>query len=100
MTAANGHWNVIIESALGQQRREMDIEAATDTFTARVTGADGAHTVSGKVDGSKLTWTDQVTRPMKLTLHFDVTVSGDEMTGVVKLGIFGKARFLATRAAA
>ncbi len=98
MTTANGHWNVIIESPLGQQRREMTIEVAMNSFSATVSSSEGTHTVAGTVDGTKLTWTDQVTSPMKLTLHFDVTVDDNQMNGVVKLGIFGKARFLATRA--
>lgn len=99
MTNANGRWNVVIESPLGRQRREMDIAAAADSFTAQVSGGgDGTHAVSGTVAGNRLTWTDLVTSPMKLTLSFDVTQSGDEMSGVVKLGIFGKAKFLATRA--
>jgi len=97
MTIAQGHWNVIIESPLGQQRREMTINAGTDTFRASVTGTEGTHDVSGTIDGNRLTWTDQVTSPVKLTLHFDVAVDGDAMTGVVKLGIFGEAKFMATR---
>ncbi|MFM2056950.1 MAG: hypothetical protein RLY71_1335 [Pseudomonadota bacterium] len=98
MTSADGRWNVTIESPLGHQRREMEIEVRADSFTAQVTSEDGTHAVAGKVAGNGLTWTDQVTQPMKLTLQFAVTVSGDQMTGTVKLGIFGKARFLATRA--
>lgn len=42
--------------------------------------------------------TYQITSPMPLTLQFEVTLAGDEMSGVVKLGIFGKAKFAATRA--
>lgn len=98
MTAATGTWDATIESPLGHQRREIVIEASTDSFNARVTGTDGTHNVSGTVDGNRLTWTDQVTTPMKLTLHFDVTVNGDDMTGVIKLGFFGKAKFAAKRA--
>lgn len=90
---------MIIASPLGEQHREMVIDAGADSFSATVSGADGTHTVSGTVAGNKLSWTDRVTHPMKLTLHFDVTVSADEMTGAVKLGIFGKAKFSATRGA-
>ena len=35
---------------------------------------------------------------MPLSLSFEVTLAGDEMLGTVKLGIFGKAKFKATRA--
>lgn len=98
MTNASGRWDVTIESPLGRQRREMNIEASAESFTAAVSGDDESHAVTGVVSGDRLTWSDKVTSPMKLSLQFDVTVSGDAMTGVVKLGIFGKAKFTATRA--
>lgn len=39
-------------------------------------------------DGNRLTWTQAVTTPMRLTLKFDVTVDGDTMTGTSKAGMF------------
>jgi len=39
-------------------------------------------------EGNKLTWTQVVTTPMKLTLKFDVDVDGDAMTGTSKAGSF------------
>jgi len=95
---ATGKWNVVIESPLGQQRREMTLEAGSDSFTGSVTGPDGTNAISGLVVGDKLTWSDKITSPMPLTLYFEAAVSGDEMSGVVKLGIFGKAKLAATRA--
>lgn len=95
---ATGAWNVIIESPLGEQRREMTLEATADAFTGSVTGPDGTHALEGKISGNKLTWTDKVASPMPLTLNFEVTLDGDSLAGFVKLGIFGKAKFKATRA--
>lgn len=99
MHNATGKWAVSIQSPLGNQSRDMVVEAGVETFTGSVTGPDGTQAVSGKVDGNRLTWSDQVTKPMKLNLKFDVTVEGDEMSGQVKLGIFGSAKFKATRVA-
>jgi len=95
---STGKWNVVIESPLGEQRREMVIEAASNSFTGSVTGPDGTNEISGQVAGDKLTWSDKVAKPMPLSLSFEVTLAGDEMLGTVKLGIFGKAKFKATRA--
>ena len=44
-----------------------------------------------------LTWIQHVTTPMKLTLKFDVTVEGDEMTGSYKAGILPTSKVNATR---
>jgi hypothetical protein len=46
--------------------------------------------VQGKIAGDRLTWVMEVTKPTKIKLEFDVTVSGDAMTGKAKLGMFGK----------
>ncbi len=95
---ATGKWNVIIESPLGEQRREMTIEATAGAFTGSVAGPEETHAIEGKIAGERLTWSDKVTKPMPLTLSFDVSLSGDSMSGIVKLGIFGKAKFKALRA--
>ncbi len=44
---ATGKWNVIIESPLGEQRREMTLDATADAFTGSVTGSDGTHAIDG-----------------------------------------------------
>lgn len=99
MNPATGTWDVVIQSPLGQQKRHMVIDAADEAFTAQVSDGPDTHAVAGKVVGAQLTWTDQVTKPMKLNLQFDVSVAGDTMSGQVKLGIFGSAKFAATRSA-
>ncbi len=94
---ATGKWNVVIESPLGEQRREMTLDATAEAFTGSVTGPDGTHAIDGKIAGDRLTWSDKVTSPMPLTVIFEVTLAGESMSGIVKLGIFGKAKFYATR---
>lgn len=34
----------------------------------------------------RVRWRQSVTKPMRLNLHFEVTVDGDEMTGVSRAG--------------
>ena len=58
----------------------------------------GSQEVSGKVDGDTLTWSASITSPMPMTLEFSATVSGDAMTGNVKLGAFGNAPLSGVRA--
>ena len=96
--SATGKWDVIIDSPLGRQTREMTLEADAKAFTGSVAGPDGVSAIVGVIDGDKLTWSDKIAKPMPLTLHFEVTRAGDTMSGVVKLGVFGMAKFSATRA--
>lgn len=48
-------------------------------------------------DGNQLTWLQNVTTPMKLTLKFAVTVDGDTMTGTSKAGILPASKLQGTR---
>ncbi|MGB8197224.1 MAG: hypothetical protein WCF25_09495 [Acidimicrobiales bacterium] len=50
-------------------------------------------------DGNQLTWLQNVTTPMKLTLKFAVTVDGDTMTGTSKAGILPASKLQGTRSA-
>ena len=62
-----------------------------DTFTGSTKGPMGEQSVEGKVDGDTLTWSAAITSPMPMTLEFVATVSGDTLSGNVKLGAFGNA---------
>ena len=68
------------------------------TFTGTTQTPAGEQTIEGKVDGDKLTWSTAITQPMPMTLEFEATVSGDTMSGNVKLGAFGNAPLSGTRA--
>ena len=52
----------------------------------------------GTVSGNAVAWKSSITRPMPMTLEFSGTVDGDNMTGEVKLGMFGTQNFSGTRA--
>ncbi len=63
-----------------------------DTFTGRIDSPMGGEDINdGRIAGDKLTWTMKVTKPMPIKLSFDVKIEGDQMTGKVKLGLFGSA---------
>jgi len=54
---------------------------------------------NGKVDGSKLTWSANITSPMPMTLEFTGNVDGDKLTGSVKAGAFGSFPFSGSKTA-
>jgi hypothetical protein len=91
MSAADGNWKITINTPMGAQEVTAEIKTSGDTFTGKTSGRMGDSEVSGKVDGDTLTWSANITQPMPMTLEFSATVSGDSMTGNVKLGAFGNA---------
>ncbi|HYD45147.1 MAG TPA: hypothetical protein VEA79_07785 [Phenylobacterium sp.] len=96
--SADGNWKITINTPMGAQEVNASITTSGDTFTGKTTGRMGEQEISGKVDGDKLTWSSAITQPMPMTLEFEATVSGDTMTGNVKLGAFGNAPLSGVRA--
>ena len=98
MSAADGNWKITINTPMGAQEVTAEIKTSGDTFSGKTSGRMGDSEVSGKVDGDTLTWSANITQPMPMTLEFSATVSGDSMTGNVKLGAFGNAPLSGVRA--
>lgn len=96
--SADGNWKITINSPMGAQTVDASIKTNGDTFTGTTKGAMGEQAVEGKVAGDKLTWSTAITSPMSMTLEFEATVSGDSMSGNVKLGAFGSASLTGVRA--
>ena len=89
--SADGNWKITINSPMGAQEVEASITTSGDTFTGQTKGRMGEQAIEGKVSGDTLTWSTAITQPMPMTLEFSATVSGDSMSGNVKLGAFGNA---------
>lgn len=47
--------------------------------------------------GPQVTWTQQVTKPLKLKLRFEVAVNGDVLSGTVKAGALPTSKVSGTR---
>ena len=95
--SADGNWKITIKSPMGAQEVNASIVTNGATFTGKTISQMGSQDVEGKVDGDKLTWSTAITSPMPMTLEFEATVSGDEMSGNVKLGAFGNAPLTGVR---
>jgi hypothetical protein len=98
MAAADGTWKITINTPMGAQEVTAEITTNGDTFTGKTSGRMGDSEVAGKVSGDTLTWSAAITQPMPMTLEFEATVSGDSMSGNVKLGAFGNAPLTGVRA--
>ena len=94
MSNADGVWETVTNTPVGQQKATMTLATAGDTLTGTLSGAQGTITIQeGKVDGDRLTWKADITNPMPMTLSFSARVAGDAIRGNVDLGAFGNAAF-------
>ena len=99
MTVFAGSWDATLLTPIGTMLVVFDITEENGVIGGEArSDAETVEILEAVADGNRLTWTQNVTTPMRLTLKFDVTVEGDTMTGVYKAGIFPSSKVNATRA--
>ncbi len=99
MANVDGSWECVVKSPLGDQKMTLTVNSAGSTFTGAVSGAMGGMDVNGDVDGDTLTWKQQMTVPMPMSLDCKASVDGDTLTGTVGAGAFGSFPMSGTRTA-
>jgi hypothetical protein len=98
--AADGKWEIVINSPLGAQKAQLDLKTDGASLTGTQQAAQGSGPLeNGKVDGNNLSWSAKISSPMPMTLDFTGTVDGDKLAGSVKAGSFGSFPFTGTRLA-
>ena len=97
MTAA-GIWQLSIATPLGKLAVQLELteQEGQITGTAR-SDAETVPLVHPVLEGNHLTWTQSVTRPMRLHLKFDVLIQGDTLSGTSKAGILPASKVSGTR---
>jgi hypothetical protein len=97
--SANGTWNTTINTPMGAQNGTLELNVDGSDLSGKMSSPQGEMAIeNGAIDGDSLSWKAAITAPMPMTLEFSATVDGDAITGTVKLGAFGEAKFLGTRA--
>ena len=98
--AADGKWEIVINSPLGAQKAQLDLKTDGASLSGTQQAAQGSGPLeNGKVDGNNLSWSAKISSPMPMTLDFTGTVDGDKLAGSVKAGSFGSFPFTGTRTA-
>jgi hypothetical protein len=98
MTTFAGTWNVTIDTPIGKMEVIFNITELDGAISGTASSdAETVDFVDAVADGNRLTWTQAVTTPMKVTLKFDVTVDGESMTGTSKAGIFPASKLHGSR---
>src|SRR5262245_34558295 len=98
--AVDGTWKLVVNTPMGAQEstRVISSSGGTLTGTQSAGAGEGRPIDEGTVDGNDITWKASITKPMPMTLEFSGTVDGDNISGSVKLGMFGNASFTGNRA--
>jgi len=90
MAKVDGVWEVVTQTPMGEQRARMTIVSEGDTFTGSSESEFASFVLeNGRIVGDEITWTMQLTVPMKLTLEGRATIEGDTITGKIKAGFLG-----------
>ncbi len=96
--AVDGLWKMVLATPMGPQEMTGRFETDGETLRGRLDSAQGAQDFQGKVSGTHLKWEMKVTKPVSITLKYDIQIDGDKLTGKVKMGFFGTAKVTGVRA--
>ena len=95
---ADGNWNLVVATPMGERRATLSLKADGGRLTgSQMADGNTADIFDGTVSGNQLSWKVSISDPMPLTLEFNGTVDGDEVSGSVALGNFGSSSFSGTR---
>lgn len=98
MTNIDGTWDTLTKTPMGDQKALMTIHSSGDTFTGTSEGSLGEIQIEdGKIDGNTITWTMEISVPMKMTVEGKATIDGDTLQGEITAGMFGSSEITATR---
>jgi hypothetical protein len=91
MHTITGTWDVRLRTPIGtlETRYTFTEEDGVLTGTAEGQGESGTLediTVEPADDGERVTWSQKVTRPLRLDLDFDVVARGDTLEGHSRAG--------------
>ena len=107
MSTLTGTWNLSMRTPIGTMQATMIFEDSDGVWTGTA-DADGTSPsimlrdirTEITADGEHVTWSQSITKPMRLNLDFDVVVAGDQMTGHSRAGRLPRTTVSGTRAAA
>ena len=99
MADVDGSWDCVVKSPLGDQKMTLTVKSDGASWSGTVSGAMGSSDLSGEANGETISWKQQMTVPMPMTLDCQATASGDSLTGTVGAGAFGSFPLSGTRTA-
>lgn len=104
MHTITGTWDLRLRTPIGtlDARYTFTEDGGVLAGTAEAQGETGALealAVESTADGERITWSQKVTRPMRLNLDFDVVARGDSLEGHSRAGRLPRTSVSGTRSA-
>jgi hypothetical protein len=103
--AVDGTWKVTIKGPMGPMQTTLIIKSEGGAFAGTQSGqgqstqvTDGKVEGEGASQGQSISWSNQITTPMKMRLEYAGVLAGNEMSGKVKAGFMGTFPFTGVRA--
>jgi cytochrome P450 len=89
-----GKWLLTIKSPTGPMATTLMLERVGDVLTGTQSGQGMTSPISDvRLEGSNISWINEVTKPMKLKLAFSGVLEGNTLSGKVKAGFMGSYPF-------
>lgn len=93
-----GNWTISIATPLGTQHVVLELIERDGKIEGVARGAaETVPMVNPVLEGNRLTWTQTISKPMRLHLAFEVTFAGDTLSGTSKAGILPTSRVTGAR---
>lgn len=98
LSTPDGQWQMTMKPPMGpEQNMVATFVIDGGVLTGKLEAPEGTQEFSGSAEGNRLKWEMKISEPMPMTLKYDLTVEGDELSGKCKLGMFGSAKVVGTR---
>lgn len=96
----DGRWHITIPTPIGRQDVVLDIVDRDGQLSGTATqGDESVPFLDPVIDGHRLRWSQRVTKPMRLSIAFDLARDRDTLSGTAKPGILPSITVTGTRAA-
>ncbi len=93
-----GKWHITLQTPLGDKAGVLELKVDGKKLTGSLSDAEHFAAISdGRIDGDRLSWTAQITKPMRMTFKFNALVEADRISGSAR-HLLGSATFSGTRA--
>jgi hypothetical protein len=99
--AIDGNYNVEIDTPMGKQTAKLTLKTDGNSLSGSVDSAIGGvvEFSGGTANGDDIAWAMKVNSPMgSIDLEYKGKITGDDITGEVKLGNFGTSPLKGKRA--
>ena len=96
--SVDGDWNAVLKTPMGPQAMVLTMRTDGDAVSGALSSPEGSQEFTGgTLEGNRVRFDLKVEKPMKITLKYDLEITGDTLAGKCKMGMFGSAKVTGSR---